>query len=994
MQRFVFMLVVMGWGVVALAGDSFEPTNTQAAGQHPLKPAEAVQRIEVPEGFTVTLAAAEPDVRQPVAIAYDGRGRLWVAETYSYRGSDFNDGSHDRVLIFDDTDGDGVFDSRKVFADGLNRLFGMTVGFGGVWIATPPDLKFIPDADGDDVPDAEPVVHLTGWTRKAEHNTVNGLTWGPDGWLYGRHGVKHASRVGRPGAPEDQRTELSCSIWRYHPTRHTFEVVTDGTINPWGLDFDDHGEAFLSTSVIEHLWHMVPGAHFERWKDRGSHPDPHVYELISATSDHLHWGGGRWDQAGRQAAGNAAYGGGHSHCDAMIYLGDRWPDAYRGSVFMSNIHGRRVNRDVFYREDDHGRYRARHTDDFLVVNDPWFRAVSLEYGPDGDVVMTDWSDNGECHDRDGIHRTSGRIYKISYGEPRHVEVDLPAMSDRELVELQLHRNDWYVRHARRLLQQRAVSGRDMTAAHEALRRMFDQQADVDRKLRAMWALYGAGGAKATWLSKQLDHDDEHVRAWAVRLLVDHGQPSDEAIAAMAKRAKRETSWLVQMHLAGALRKLAVSDRWAIAASLAGGQWVHDDANLARMVWYAIKGGAIEQADRAVELAEASTAGRLRQFVARRLTGEMDRHPQAASAVFSAMRRTDDADRLLDWLDGLNAALRESRPKQIPQAAGPLLRSLVQHDDPRIGRASITAAVVLGDRQTIDVVAALLHHSDVDDKTRRAALKGLLIRKPDRLGGDLRKLIQSGQLLDAALRAAGQVDDAKLARLILARYNMFSDEHKSLAIDALITRADTASMLLGKVVGGAIPARNITAPQARQIAALSDAKLTRRLEKHWGSLRSSSKQIRQLIAKWQKRLTPAALKQADRHNGQAVFTRLCATCHKLYGEGGAIGPDLTGSGRHDLTYLLDNIIDPGAVVPADFKLNVVTLKDGRVISGTIASKTDDTMTLQTPTDRVVVETANVQSTQTLDASLMPQGLIHTLSDDEFRDLIAYLMSDPE
>ena len=181
--------------------DHGHPVDTQAAGQHPPTPQEALHQLRVPPGFQVTLAAAEPMVRQPIAIDFDDRGRLWVAECYSYDGSDFTEEKRDRILIFEDADGDGTLEKRTVFQDGLNRLTGLARGFGGVWITAPPNVSWIPDRDGDDRPDGPPVVHLDGWTLRAEHNSVNGLTWGPDGWLYGRHGIKQPSLVGRPAPP-------------------------------------------------------------------------------------------------------------------------------------------------------------------------------------------------------------------------------------------------------------------------------------------------------------------------------------------------------------------------------------------------------------------------------------------------------------------------------------------------------------------------------------------------------------------------------------------------------------------------------------------------------------------------------------------------------------------------------------------------------------------------------------------------------------------------
>ena len=164
-----------------------------------LSPADAVRAMTLPPGFSVKVFAAEPDIRQPVAMAIDDRGRLWVAENYSYPVRVPEDQAHDRILIFEDTDGDGHFDRRKVFAEKLNMVSGLEVGFGGAWVGAAPEFLFIPDADGDDQPDGPPQVVLDGWGLQDTHETLNTFSWGPDGWLYGCHGVFTHSRVGRPG---------------------------------------------------------------------------------------------------------------------------------------------------------------------------------------------------------------------------------------------------------------------------------------------------------------------------------------------------------------------------------------------------------------------------------------------------------------------------------------------------------------------------------------------------------------------------------------------------------------------------------------------------------------------------------------------------------------------------------------------------------------------------------------------------------------------------
>ena len=297
----------------------------------PVPSAEAASRMTLPESFTATLFAAEPDVVQPIAFTIDPRGRLWVVENYSY--PIWLGGPHgkDRILILEDADGDGRFDRRTVFLDKGTNFTGIELGFGGVWVCATPNLIFIPDRDGDDKPDGPPSVVLDGWSTKAQHNMFNGLRWGPDGWLWGCNGILATSYVGRPGTPDEKRIPINCGVWRYHPTRQVFETVANGTTNPWGLDFDDHGEAFITNCVIAHLFHVVPGAHFQRMF--GQDFNPNLYGLIESCADHIHWAGGRW-QDSREGAGHAKHsevGGGHAHVGAMIYLGDNWPDKYRDS---------------------------------------------------------------------------------------------------------------------------------------------------------------------------------------------------------------------------------------------------------------------------------------------------------------------------------------------------------------------------------------------------------------------------------------------------------------------------------------------------------------------------------------------------------------------------------------------------------------------------------------------------------------------------------------
>ncbi len=634
----IFTLGCALGGTLDTAAQSLPPgvVNTQKAGDKPVSPAEALARITLPAGFHATLFAGEPEVMQPIAFDFDDRGRLWVVESFSY--PDYKADGRDRILIFTDKDGDGRFDERKVFLDNGTHLSGIALGFGGVWVTSAPNLLFHPDRDGDDVPDGKPEVILDGWTLKAGHNMVNGLAWGPDGWLYGRHGITTHSMVGRPGTPESERTKLSCSIWRFHPLKKTFEVVAHGTTNPWGLDWDDFGQPFFSNNVIGHLWHLIPGAHYKRMF--GEDFNPRTYQLMEQCADHLHWSGGDWTKT---RDGHGALGGGHSHVGGMIYLGGAWPAEYRNRIFMVNLHGNRVLQDELIRQGS--GYGAKHGDNFLMANDPWFRGVSVNYGPDGGVFVSDWNDSGECHDHDGTYRTSGRIYKVTHGNVQpSPAVDLAKLSDTELVKLQLHTNDWFVRHSRRLLQERYAAGKLEATTTTALQTILRESPDVTRRLRALWALHVTGGTlpsltfpatrpgrqllrfptraaipkKTSLLAALLRDPDENIRWWAVQLLVEERDLPPEELQQFATMAQQDKSPMVRLALASALQRLPLAKRWNIAYPLAGHAEDAADQNLPLMLWYAVEPLVPADRTRALQLARQTKIPLLRQFIARRL----------------------------------------------------------------------------------------------------------------------------------------------------------------------------------------------------------------------------------------------------------------------------------------------------------------------------------------------------------------------------------------
>jgi putative membrane-bound dehydrogenase-like protein len=584
-----------------------------AAQPAPLSPEKAVPQMKLPEGFRATLFAGEPDLIKPIATTLDDRGRLWVVESHSYPNW-LPEGKQgrDRVLIFEDKQGSGHFDSCKVFLDKGTNLSGIAVGFGGVWLCASPHLLFVPMRAGEDKPSGQSKVVLDGWSLQAKHNVFNDLTWGPDGWLYGCNGIVATSYVGRPGTRKEDRIPLNCGVWRYHPVKETFEAFAWGTTNPWGLDFDDYGEAFITNCVIKHLFHVIPGAHFVRMY--GQDLNPHCYGLMASCADHIHWGGGSWTSARGGKAHDAA-GGGHAHVGAMIYLGDNWPADYRHHLFTCNLHGNRVNQDVLERRGS--GYVAHHGKDFLLANDSWFRGITLLYGPDGGVFVSDWHDTGECHDYDRVE-PCGRIFKVTYGKPAVLHPDLAALSDEQLVRLQRHKNDWWVRHARRLLQERASAGKLDKKARSRLLTMLDEEKDVPRKLRALWALHVIGPLDENKLLGLLDSPHEEIRRWAIRLMMEDKRISYGAAKRFAEQARTDKAASVRLALASALQRLPYGQRWDIAEALAAHGEDASDDNLPLMIWYGIEPMVPDHPDKAAKLLVKCKISLVRQYIARRL----------------------------------------------------------------------------------------------------------------------------------------------------------------------------------------------------------------------------------------------------------------------------------------------------------------------------------------------------------------------------------------
>ena len=636
-----------------------------------LTAAEVVKAATLPPGFKLHVFAAEPDVKQPIAFCIDDRGRLWVIENYTYPQRQPEGQGTDRILVFEDTDGDHKFDKRTVFYEGLNLASGIEYGFGGVFVGAAPWLLHIPvkETDKGPQPAGEPVKLLEGFAWQDTHEMLNTFRWGPDGWLYGCHGVFTHSHVKVVGAPDTERQFINAGVWRYQPVKKRFEVFAEGTSNPWGLDFNEHGQLFIEACVIPHLFHMIQGGRYQRqggqhyapsleearriapdyftqdFTKPGKQPiNPFIYDDLKTIADHRHYLGAT-PHSGNARSDTA--GGGHAHAGLMCYLGGSWPKEYHGKLFMGNIHGQRLNVDVPERKGS--GYVGKHAPDFLNFNDKWSQTLDQRYDQDGNVFIIDWYDKQQCHTGNAAahDRSNGRIYKIVYGDKKATQVDLAKLSDSDLTKLLAHGNAWNTRHARRILQERfsqivlgnsavgdtslerverssnSLSRKPSPLAQVAILRSEIEQIEKPKttveRLQLLWCLHSTLRISESVATRVLRNPDEHVRAWTIQLLCEDHKPGDAALKEFARLAKEDTSPVVRLYLASACQRLTVAERLPIVEALLAHEVDKDDHNLPLMYWYATEPIVAADPAKGALLLTKAKIPLLREYITRRLT---------------------------------------------------------------------------------------------------------------------------------------------------------------------------------------------------------------------------------------------------------------------------------------------------------------------------------------------------------------------------------------
>lgn len=963
----------------------------------PLSPAEALRRFTVRPGMAVDLVGHEPTVRQPLFLTFDERGRLWVTQ---YRQYPFPAGlkvvSYDQyirarfdrvppppphhfrgadcITIHEDVKGDGSFAKVTTFLDGLNIATAALPGRGGVWVLNPPYLLFYPDRERSDTP-GRPVVHLSGFGLEDTHAVANSLCWGPDGWLYGAQGSTCTAKVKVEISGAKTTTDfLGQAIWRYHPEQHHFEIYGEGGGNTFGVAFDDHGRVYSGTNwgVYRGLHYVQGGYYLKGWGKHGPLTNPYALGYF----EHMpHIGNG--DRLV------------HTF---IVYGGTALPELH-GRIVGVNSLQRRVQ--VTRLEKARSSFRTTEEPFLLTTPDERFRPVDVKAGPDGALYLADLYEPRINHvdPRDNWDRATGRIYRIRpanyHPAPRR---DLAAISSAALVELLGHPDRWHRDTALRLLGDRQDS-----SVIGPLKELINRSAGLPA-LNALWALHQSGGLDDPAVLSTLEHRDPHVRRWTVRLIGDRREASRPVGAALASLAAHEADAEVRSQLACTAKRLPGSAALPILVGL----WKHDedveDPHIPLLTWWAAEARAETERDALLRVfADGSLWQRplVARFILERL---MQRWAMAGGKdnLLACARLLDaapTAKHTARLLAGLEKGFAGRSAGELPAA---LREAVVRAWNTSGGSSNVLLGLRLGHAPSLDRALALI----ADEKAAAAMRLGCIrilgeIEQPRSVPVLLAVVHDSkrGPVRQEALAALMRYRDDRIAPAVLDLYPdrlPEADGVRGAALNLLASRPAWAMALLQRIEAKKVDPRGIPTEVVQKLALHADKEIARLVSKHWGRVRGGTPQEkgRELLR------LGAVLKggKGQTAAGKAVFTATCGKCHKLFGEGGDVGPELTGYERTNPMYWMENIVDPSAMIREEYTQFVLQTDDGRTLSGIIAGQDKTTVTLKDQEGRTLrLDRDRIDDMRASPVSLMPEGQLKTLTEQQVRDLFAYLMS---
>ena len=959
----------------------------------PTPPTEALKLFQVQDGFEMQLLAHEPTVAQPIYMSFDARGRLWLVQ---YRQYPFPAGlkvvkydqylravfdkvpappphgekGADKITVFEDTDGDGKFDTSKDVITGLNIAVSVAVGHGGIWVLNPPYLLFYPDANGDDVPDGDPEVRLSGFGLEDTHSVANSLKWGPDGWLYGANG---STTTGVVNSDVTKNVAFQGQmIWRYHPTTKVFEIFAEGGGNTFSLDIDKVGRVFSGTNGGgTRGMHYPQGSYGEKnWGKHGPLTNPYAFGWFK----HMRHEGDevRFPQT------------------FVVYEGGQFPERYDHAVIAGNaLHNRVWASELL---PDTSTYRTIDMPMLTVTADHWFRPVDVEVGPDGAVYIADWYDSRLTHvdPRDNWHKGSGRVYRLqTKGAAPLKPFDLAKASTDELVKLLGHDNKWFRQNAVRVLAERGDR-----ALVPAMRELID--ANDPRALEALWVSYRLGGLDESLALAGLRHSNEHVRRWTVRLLGDDRSAPPSAAAEMAKLAASEPQVQVRVQLAASAKRFPAEIGLPIVKALAARSEDATDLHQPLMVWWALESKTATDRAAVLDLyADKAFWSQpiVDQFLVERtmqrysMTGEKEDLETCAKLLALA----PDANQKNRLIAGLLEAFRGRRIDGLP----PELASALDEYQSQLGKSDLALGLRLGKADAVAQALKIVADEKASKPQRLAYIEILGQIKQPKAVDVLLKLLASTpshSLRRAGLEALMNFDDPKIGETVIKLYHgALPDEQgvRTTAQKLLASRPQWALLMLKQIDDGLISKSAIPQDAVQTMSLFMDEEVKKLVTKFYGRIRATPAEKQQQVAKLLSLVKQGGGNPAA---GHALFTKKCGVCHTLFGEGGQTGPDLTGYERTNLDFLLTAVVDPSAAIREEFTNFAITTVDGRTLTGLLTEQTTRTVTMRGADNRpVLLNRDDIEELQALPISLMPENQLNELKDQELKDLFAYVMS---
>ncbi len=943
-----------------------------------LAPEAALATLKTEDDLTVELLLHEPRIAQPTHFSFDARGRLWVSQYRQYpypKGLKMlsrdqyyrshydrvppppphHDLGADIVSVHEDTDGDGFYDRHKRVLGGLNMANAALRGWGGLWVMHTPYLLFYPDADGDDLPDGPPEVRLAGFGLEDTHSVANGLTWGPDGWLYGGQGSTVISRVTRPDIdPTDAPGVYNegCHVWRYHPHTKAFETFADGGGNIFGLSFDAEGRLFIGHNGGDTRgWHLVQGGQYlKQGKNPGKFgppPNPYAFgEMPMMRSTHPI---PRFSNMTIVIEGTAMPARLQQHFLGVDPLHHHLVAAHRrplGSSFETT--------DVGFP---------------IQTEEITFRPVFLNNAPDGSVYVADFCEEFIAHGQNyqgQIDPFSGRLYRLrGRARPLEADIHLEAKSNKELVTLLSHANLWHRHTAVRLLGQRG----DVAILPELKDAL--QRSERHPALEALWAIHQMDQLSETLAIAALAHPQPPVRLWAIRLMGDRQTLPSAFRQALLTHAASEPDAEVRCQILATAGRLPVDQSLSLIEALHFSEGDANDPFLPLMLWFVLESHCEAHPDDVLALFEQPARWHepvLAQHIVERLMRRFASAGTQANFLRCArlLERAPNEASTQALLEGFEKAFQGRIPPLLPE-------SLVA----ATGRGSLSMRIRQGDADAIDQGLQRLRE---DQSDRLEAIHAFGTRAIPAAQSPLLAIATQAEDASerhAALTALQIYTDPTIATALIDAYSEQVPELKTAILNLLASRRPWATQLIESTQ---IPRQDLVA-DIRARLAMHDLNLPEESIKNGGL--STKERVTALT-------TLLRAQPGDPYRGETLYATRCGTCHKLFFKGGAIGPDLTQYQRQDLPTLLHSILDPNAEIREGYENIVIRTHDHRLLSGFLVEDGAHAIVLRMLDGaNATIPRADIRSMKPTGRSLMPEGLLAGLTDQQLRDLFAYL-----